>query len=74
LDVAGLFALITFAGIDFDEEELFKFEIIKKLFEDETFCECLKNLSALLLGITVNKVHNGLFTFLKFEILICFVG
>ena len=46
MDVAGLLALITFAGIDFDKIELFKSKIIKKTFEDENFCECLQNLLA----------------------------
>jgi hypothetical protein len=46
MDVAELLALITFAGINFDKEELFKSKITKKTFEDETFCECLQNLLA----------------------------
>jgi hypothetical protein len=41
MDKVGLLALIAFAGIDFDEEELFKSEIIENTFEDETFS--LKN-------------------------------
>jgi hypothetical protein len=72
-DVAGLLALITFAGINFDEEELFKSKIIEKTFEDDKFRECLHNPSSLLFGITVDNVRKGLFIFLKFERLICFV-
>jgi hypothetical protein len=74
MDVAGLLTLTTFAGIDFDEEAFLKSKIIKNPFEDETFCECLQNLPSLLFRITVNKVHNSLFTFLKFGIIFCFVS
>jgi hypothetical protein len=74
MDVAGLLLLITFAGIDFDEEELFQSNIIKRTFEDETSSECLLNLLALLFGMTADNVRNSLFTQLKCEILICFVS
>jgi hypothetical protein len=72
-DVAGMLALIMFAGINFDKEELFQSGIIEKTFEDDEFRECLQNLSSLLFGITVDDVRNTLFTFLKFEILFCLV-
>jgi hypothetical protein len=62
-DVAGLLALIAFAGIDLmDKEEVFKSEMIKKTFDDK-FREFLQKLSSLLFGITVDKVRNRLFTF-----------
>jgi hypothetical protein len=71
-DLEGLLALILFAGINFDEE-LFLTKIVEETFKDIHFCECLPNLSSLLFGIMVDNVRNTLITFLKFEILICFV-
>jgi hypothetical protein len=62
-----------FAGINFDEEELFLTKIVEETFEDLQFCECLPNLSSLLFGITVDNVRKTLITFLKFEIIICVV-
>jgi hypothetical protein len=55
------------------EHLLFQSEIIEKTFEDDEVLECLQNISSLLFGITVDNVHNTLFTFLKIAILICFV-
>jgi hypothetical protein len=63
-DVGGLLALILFAGINFDDEELFLSKIVEKTFEDIQFCDCLPNLSSLLFRITVDNVRNTLFTFL----------